>query len=224
MKVSRCISLSLLTLTFASQMYSQSSYLEKGQSGIGISGDFSSNQSASATGGSLGYSINSVLDAGLSISNISPSQKLDGQILYAAAVALSLTFTAIKQDQTNPISLSFSAADLSYKYTSPALDQNKLPTEPTGFSIGASIYRNIIASPTVKIQPQVGVSYVSVNAEVKDNYGNNVALSNKSPAIDFGFSLLFQTGPTTIIGITPSLGIDKNNTTFDLSAGFVFIL
>ncbi len=224
MKVSQYISLSFLILTFASQMYSQSSYLEKGQSGIGISGNFSSNQSASATGGSLGYSINGVLDAGLSISNISPSQKLDGQDLYAAAIALSITFTAVKQDQTNPISLSFNATDLSYKYTSSALDQNKLPTEPTGFSIGASIYRNIIASSIMKVQPQVSVSYIRVNAEVKDNYGNAVALSNNSAVFDLGFSLLFQTGPSTIFAISPSLGIDKNNSTFDLSAGFVFVL
>ena len=224
MKISQYISLSFLTLSFASQIFCQSSYLEKGQSGIGISGDFSSNQSASATGGSLGYSINSVFDVGLSISNISPSQKPDGQDLYAAAIALSITFTAIKQDQTNPISLSFSAVDLSYKYTSPALDENNLATEPTGFSIGASVYRNIIASPTMKVQPQIGVSYVSVNAEVKDNYGNAVTSSYNSAVFDLGFSLLFQTGPTTIIGITPSLAIDKDYTTFDLSAGFVFIL
>jgi len=224
MKVSHYLSLSFLILTFASQTFSQSVYLEKGQSGIGVLGDFSSNQSASATGGSLGYSINSILDVGLSISNISPLQKLDGREYYAAAIALSITLTAVKQDPTNPISLAFSAADLSYKYTSPALDQNSPTTEPTGFSIGASVYRNITVSPAIELQPQIGISYARVNAEVKDTHGNPVIPGYNSAVFDVGLSLLFHTGPTTLIGISPSVGKDKYHTTFDLAAGFVFIL
>ncbi len=222
--MSRYLLLFFLTLAFASQVRSQSSYLERGQSGIGVSGDFFSNQTASATGGSLGYSINSALDAGLSISNISPSQKLGGQPLYAAAVALSLTFTAVKEDATNPVSLSFRAADLSYKYTSPALSNANVTTEPTGFSVGASMYRNIIVSPTIKLQPETGVYYMRIIAGVKDNYGNIAVPRYNSAVLELGLSILFQTGPTTIIGITPSFELDKDTDTFDLSAGVVFIL
>lgn len=224
MKYSRFFLITLLVFLFSLQLYSQGSFLEKGQSGLGVSGSFSSNKDASAIGGSGGYSVNGIFDFGLSVSKVSLVQKLAGQDFSATVISPFIALNAIKQNETTPISISIGGSYLDYKYSSTALDQSKLTMSASGYSVGVSIFGNITASPTMKVQPQAGVSYVSVEGELKDNYGNSITSESTSTIFDVGFSFLFQTSPTTIFGISPSLGIDKDYNTFGIRAGFVFIL
>ena len=57
----------LLIFTFASPIYSQGIFLEKGESGIILSGYYSSFDDASGLGASIGYTIRGVVDVGIDI-------------------------------------------------------------------------------------------------------------------------------------------------------------
>ncbi len=73
-----CIS----TLTFA-----QSSFLEKGQNGFGISGGFSTNENISGFSGEVGYSFSGIFDLGASISRFGFDQQLGGEDLNATVIS-----------------------------------------------------------------------------------------------------------------------------------------
>jgi len=210
MKVSHFVALSILTLFFMPQVFSQSSYLEKGENGIGISGNYISDQAGKEIGGSFGMALNTFLDFGYSSAKVSLTQKLDGQDISAVVNSPYLTVTLFRQNDSIPVSCAVGAAYLDYKYSSPALSKLFITLEKTGISLDASMYGNIILSPTIKLQPLAGVNYVSVNA------------GTTATIVHLGLSLLIKTGDSMVIGVTPSVGLDKGNNEYELNAAIVF--
>ena len=108
------------------------------------------------------------------------------------------------------MSFAIGVAYVVYKYSSLGLDADFTSLERTGISLNGSLYGNIAVSSTIKLQPSVGVTYISIE--------------NSTTATDFdlGLTVLLQAGDGAIIGIGPSLALDKENTTFEIGAGVVF--
>ena len=224
MKYSKSIFTMLLIVGCSAQLYSQGYYLERGQNGFGISAGFASNKNASSIGGSAGYSASGIFDFGLSISQISFEEKLIGEDVSATALSPFITLHVVKQNETTPVSVALSASYENDSYSSNALDQYNLELSASGITIGALIYGDINTSPTMKVQPSIGLRYFSSESEIKDNSGNSITSKDDGTIVGIGVGLLFQTAPNTIFGISPSIGIHKSNTSFSLSAGLIFIL
>jgi len=205
-------------------LYAQGYYLERGQNGIGIQGVFSSNKDASMIGGSIGFSASGMFDFGLSVGSVSFEEKLLGEEVSATALSPFITLHAVKQNETTPISIALSASYESDSYSSTVLTQNNLELNASGYTIGMSIYGDVQTSPIMKVQPSLGISYFSLESELKDNFGNSITDKETGTVVGIGFALLFQTAPKTIFGISPALSIHKSDTSFNVKAGFVFVL
>jgi hypothetical protein len=211
-------------IAFPSLLLSQGYYVQRGQNAFGIETGYSSNKDASSFGGSLGYSAKGIFDIGLSISQISFVQQLAGEVLSATSLVPSITVHAIKQSEINPFSIAISVSYESDSYSSAALDQNYLKLTADGYTVGATVYGDIETSPTVKVQPSVGLTYFSTTAELKDTYSNSLTTKDDGTVVRAGFALLFQTNEKTILGIRPSIGIHKSESSFLLNAGIIFAL
>ena len=212
-----------LCITFVSIGFSQGAFLERGQSGFGVSAGFSSNKDASGIGASAGYSISGVFDLGLSVARISLDQKLGGYDVSAIAFSPGITFHAVKQDSIGtPISVSLSAGYERDSYSSTALDQFRLSLNGDYFSIGTSIYGNVYISPTTYVQPSAEVAYLTGSSKLSDSNGNSITSDNNTTIFGFSASVVFETSPTTQFGINPGVSINKDNTTFSIRVGFVF--
>lgn len=212
----------LLLIAFNSNLFTQAAYLEKGQSGSSIGARYSSNKDISGitVGGS--YSAYGITEVGISAGRFYFEKKLAEHDLSVFLISPFIAIHAVKQDSVTPISVSLSSSFITHSYSSAALSKLKLSMSDIIFTFGGSIYRNTTLSPTTKLQPSIGVSYVTGNSELKDNYGNSVSIENDATIFNVGFSLLFQTGPTLIFRISPGLVFDKDNKTFAISAGIIY--
>ncbi|KAB2925226.1 MAG: hypothetical protein F9K22_03805 [Bacteroidetes bacterium] len=221
---SKYLAILILAVCGSSLLFSQGQFLERGQNGFGIQGSFSSTDNATSLGGSLGYSASGVFDFGLSISSISFKEKLLGEDVSATALAPFIAIHAVKQNETTPISVSLSASYESDSYSSKALTDNRLELSATGYTIGATIYGNVQTTPTMIIQPSLGVNYFSTEAVLKDSFGNSVNDEETGTVVVIGLAGIFQSTPTTYFGISPSMSIHNDETAFGLRAGFIFRL
>lgn len=214
----------LFTFTFASLAFSQGAYLERGQSGFGVGAAFSSNKDVSGFGGAVGYSASGIFDFGLFVGRLLFEQELAGDELSATSISPFVVVHPVKQDSTTPISVSLSASYDASSYSSDALTKLNLSFNASGWSAGVSVYGNIILSPTTKLQPAAGVSYVSSKSELRDNSGNTLTEDSNATIFGIALSFFFKTGPSTIFRITPTLSFHKDVTTFAVGAGFVFAM
>lgn len=214
----------VLISTFPAVVFSQGYYLERGQSGFGVSGGFSSNKDASLVSGSVGYSAAGTFDFGLSVSQISFADKFLGEEITAMSRSPYVTVHAVKQNETTPFSVALSASYVNDTYSSRALDDNNLEMFSTGYTIGLALYGDVVASPTMKVQPKIGIKYFDSEAEIKDNVGNSITAKEDGTIVGLGFALLFQATSQSIFGISPSVSVNKSNKSFSIDAGFIFIL
>ncbi|MDZ7693611.1 MAG: hypothetical protein U5K69_21245 [Balneolaceae bacterium] len=206
-----CIS----TLTFA-----QSSFLEKGQNGFGISGGFSTNENISGFSGGVGYSFSGIFDLGASISRFGFDQQLLGEDLNATVISPFISFLPIKQDEATPVSFALNGSYQKQFYSNDALSNNDIDMSGNFFTIGASLFTDIDASDAMKIQPRVGVNYITGETKIEDSTGSQTE-SDNSTVFNLGLSLIFDTSPSNSFVVTPSLGFQEDVTTFGLSLSFV---
>lgn len=205
----------LSTLSFA-----QSSYLEKGQNGLGISGGFSTNEDITGFSGGVGYSFSGVFDLGVSISRFGFDQKLLGEDLKATVISPFVTFLPIKQDDSTPVSIGINASYQKQFYSNDALSSNDADVTGNFFTIGASIFTDIEASDGMKIQPTAGFNYITGETKIETSTTSQTE-SDNSTVFNLGLSLIFDSSPSNSFVVTPSLGFQEDVTTFGLSLSFV---
>ena len=206
-----CIS----TLTFA-----QSSFLEKGRNGFGISGGFSTNENISGFSGEVGYSFSGIFDLGASVSRFGFDQQLLGEDLNATVISPFISFLPIKQDDATPVSFALNGSYQKQFYSNDALSNNDIDMTGDYFTIGASLFTDIEASDAMKIQPRAGVNYITGETKIEDSTGSQTE-SDNSTVFNLGLSLIFDTSPSNSFVVTPSLGFQEDVTTFGLSLSFV---
>jgi len=208
---------------YSSLLFSQGEYLDKGQSGLGFSWAYSSNKDASAIGALAGFSVYHVVDLAVSASSVSYVQKLGGYDLSGVAISPSITFYALKRNEEEPISFSMTASYEHDSYSSMALDNANATMDAYGYSIGASLFGAIKLTPSMRLQPTVGATFLALSSELKELTGGTTSEST-TILIEAGCSFIIQFDVKGLIVIEPSIGIDKQVTTFGVQAGYVFIL
>ena len=215
------IILSLLIFgAFSTVSFAQSSYLEKEQNGFGIGGGFSTNDDISGFSGEVGYSFSGVLDFGLSVSRLGFDEQLLGEDLNATVISPFVSYIPIKQDESIPVSFSLGGFYQKQLYTNDVLDDNNIDVTGDYFTIGAALFTDVEASDAMKVQPKVGVNYITGETKVEDSSGS-VSESDNSTVFNLGVSLIFETSPSNSFVVTPKLGIQEDVTTFGLSLSFV---
>lgn len=218
----RLLFISLLFLFGVNSLLAQGAFLDKGKSGFGVGAAFSTNEDISGFGGAASYSFVGIVDLGLFVGRFSLEEKLAGYDVSATAISPFINVHVIKQDEDIPLSIAIGGSYEADSYSSEALDILNWELTGSYFSFGGSIYGNIPISETGKIQPSLGVSYVTGESEVKDNSGNSVTTDDNITNFDIALSIFFKTSSSTIFRITPVVGFNKDNTTFALGAGFIF--
>lgn len=211
---------SLIFGAFSTLSHAQSSYLEKGQNGFGISGGFSTNEDISGFTGEVGYSFSGVFDLGLSLSRFGFDQQLFGEDLNATVISPYVSYLPIKQDDSIPVSFSLNGSYQKQLYSNDVLDENDIDMSGDYFTIGASLFTDVEASDAMKIQPRAGVNYITGETKIEDSSGST-SESDNSTVFNLGVSLIFETSPSNSFVVTPSLGIQEDVTTFGLSLSFV---
>ncbi len=204
----------VLSIPLADVAFSQGEYLQKGQSGIGISAGYTSNKDATGFGGEAGYSIGSIFDIDMSISRGSFAQLMDGDKLSVSAFTPGVTLHVRPDSNNIPI---FESISMAYETDSYSANYYGAPSTGHAFSFGTSISANIYEdTPDYYFQPLVGVAYVIGSVE-----GESTTAQAQTTEFLFGASLVYKISPTYILAIQPAVEVDKNQTTFSVSAGFV---
>jgi len=209
-----------LCLGFMASALAQSTVLEKGQNGFGISAGFASNEDISGFSGSFGYSFSGVFDLGVTIGRFGFDEQLFGDDLNLTSISPYASYYIVKQDERTPVSFSIDGSYHREIYSNRALSDFDIDMTGNFFSIGASLYSMFVSSETMKIQPGVGFSYITGELKIQDEF-ESVTESDNTTVFSLGLSLIFETSPTNIFVVTPSLGIGDNVTTFGVSLSFI---
>lgn len=207
-----CIS----SLTFA-----QSQYLERGQSGFGLNGGFSSNENLSGFSAQVGYSISGVFDVGISGSRFGFEQQLLGEELNATVISPFVSYLVIKQDESRPLSVSLNGAYQREIYTNDVLSNNNIDMTGNNFTFGVSLFSDFQASEAITIQPEIGASYITGETEATDSSGIILSSSVSTAVYNFGLSLIFESSSNNDFVVSPALSIQDEITTFGLSLSYI---
>jgi hypothetical protein len=206
---------------FSCSIYGQGAYLERGQSGFGIGGGFSTNEDVTGIGGSVGYSVNGIFDFGIGVESFSFDQKLLGADLSATVISPSLTFYALKQNDEIPLSFAIGAGYDWQMYSNDVLDDFNIDMTGGFFSIGGSLFGYFKASESFRIQPSIGFSYITGEVKLEDNAGNEESEKDDTTVFGIGLGLAFNISPKNIFVISPRVGISEGTTTFGVGLSFI---
>jgi len=198
--------------------HAQSFVLDKGQSGFGITGSFSTNDDISGFTGGVGYSFSGVFDLGISVGRFGFDQQFFGEDLNATTISPYASYFVVKQDEQTPVSFAVNGSYERQMYSNDVLSDFDIDMTGSFFSIGASLYRMIEASETMNIQPAIGFSYITGEIKIEDST-ESITESDNTTFFALGLSLIFRTSPTNTFVVTPTLGFGDDVTTFGLTLG-----
>lgn len=209
-------------MVFTITVFSQGVFLDRDQSGFGIGVGFATNKDVTGFEGSVSYSVSGIFDFGISVDRFGFDEKFLGKDLSAIVIAPSVSFYAFKQNEDIPISLAI-AADYEWQnYSNEALDNYNIDMSGRYFSIGTSLFVYFKPSIYMKIQPSLGVTYVTGEGIVEDHNGNKQTEDSNATIFDIGLSLAFDTSPDNIFVIKPHVSINKGTTSFGLGLALIF--
>lgn len=205
-----------ILILFSSVMFGQGAFLERGQSGLGVGVGFSTNENSSSFGVSLGYSISGIVDLGFSVERVNADNDL-----HATAVSPSLSFYPLKQNESVPFTLGFGFGYQSQELSSDSFGGYDVEISGDYYSIGASLQRTIYASDRSRVQPMIGVSFVTGTTKVKTSWGSGES-EDDATGFSLGLAGIFDVSPKTIFALTPQIGISEGVTSFGVNIAFIF--
>lgn len=201
----------LLCIGITASALAQSSFLEKGQNGFGISGGYSSNKDLSGFTWSAGLSSSGVFDLGISVGRFGFDNQPPGRGLRATTITPYASYFAIKQDEQMLVSIAVNVSYQKQTYSNKTI--RDFDMSGNYFSIGASLYRIFEASKEMNIQPGIGFTYITGALKVN----NSSQPVENTAIITLGLQFIFHNSPTNILVVTPLLGIGDNATTLGLT-------
>lgn len=206
----------LILILFSSAIFGQGAFLERGQSGLGVGVGFSTNKSSTGFGGSLNYSISGIFDLGISV-----SQSNSDHDLSVTVVSPTISYYPLKQNEYAPFTIAFSLGYGSEKFSSDSFDDD-MKMSGEFFFIGATVHRTLIdALSTTKIQPMIGVTYVTNTTKIEDEWGAE-KIGNGNLGLSLGVAWLFTISSKSILVMTPHIGFSEGPTSFGVDVAFIF--
>jgi hypothetical protein len=173
--------------------YSQGEYLSQGQSGIGASIDYATNDLINAYGGTLGFSYKGIIDLNLAFTTIDHG---DGNTI-SRSISPGITVYLMKQNSENKrptIGLFYSYSNNSTRHWvfKPGPDDS--------FAFGVMVARQAIPSKKIILQPTIGISYIKAKT------------GSISSNLSIPFGLRISTN--IIIAIIPSVAFQFPKSTY----------
>jgi len=207
--------------------FSQGSYLKKGQTGFGLSGSYATNSAAQGFSGTAGAALGGIFDLAFSLGRVTykPGSSLDFLDLKATSFVPEIRGHIIKQNSSaSPVSVTVSAGYARDSFSSPDLDVEGLEMWANSLLLGATVYRDVPLLKGVYLQPSAGISYTSTSVKFRDE--NGATLSGDDSLVSFGLGLpiVCAVSEKALLVAVPSLTFDKDNTTFGISVGLVYVL
>ena len=209
-----------MSFGFIVSVQAKSSFLEKGQNGIGINGGLATNEDLTGFSTGAGYSFSGVFDLGISVGRVGFDQQFFGEDLNATTVSPFSSYLIVKQDEQIPVSFALNGSYQRQIYSNRVLSDNNIYMTGNYFTIGASLYSMVEVSDAMEILPSIGFDYITGSLKVEDTTGSE-SESDDSTLFTLGLSLIFQTSPTNTFVVTPSIGFGDDVTTFGLSLSLI---
>ncbi|MCX6574556.1 MAG: hypothetical protein NTX99_11280 [Candidatus Aminicenantes bacterium] len=213
-----------LFLLSASAAFSQGNFLKKGQYGLGLSGAYATNSSASGFSGTAVVTLGGIFDlsfgAGHAVFDTAEFGDLTSNFLTPE-----LRAHVIKQNSSkSPVSLSLSFGFAKDDFASPELEPAGIGAMwANSFVLGATVYRDVPLSGKLSLQPYVGVSHTSSTFKLTV-ISTGVTWSDKDGMAAFlvGLPVVYSFSERALLVLQPGLTFDKDATTFAVSLGLVY--
>jgi hypothetical protein len=204
--------------------FGQGNFLKKGQSGLGLSGAYATNSSASGYSGTAAVTLGGIFDLSFGAGH-AVFDSADYGDLTSNSLTPELRAHVIKQNSSkSPVSLSLSIAYAKDDFASPELEPAGIGAMWTNsFIMGATVYRDVPLSGKLYLQPYVGVTHTSSTFKLTV-VSTGVTWSDKDAMVSFnvGLPLVYALSLRTMLVLQPGLTFDKDATTFAVSVGLVY--
>jgi hypothetical protein len=204
--------------------FPQSSFLKKGQSGIGLTGAYVTSSSATGFTGTAGFGLGGVFDLSIGVGRaaVDDSPLAD---LEAKTFEPQITVHALKQNSsTSWLSLSFSAGYARDNYSSPDLDAVSFTMWSESFLIGATIYRDVPLGSKLYLQPFVGGGFANTTLKIRNADGLTARNQDDVWSLSAGLPLVYGFSGRALLVVEPGLVTNKNATTFTAALSLVYIV
>ena len=193
MNMRRLLFIVSLLLSPAKLAIGQGEYLNRGQSGIGASIDYASNDLVRAYGGTLGFTYKGTLDLDLGFTTIDYG---DGNTI-SRSISPSVTLYLAKQraDNRRP------TIGLFASYSNNSTRHWVFKTGPDdGFSFGVMVAHQVLRSDKILFQPTIGFSYIKAQS---------IAISG-----NFSIPIGIRLADGDILALVPSVSFQSPNTSY----------
>ncbi len=204
-----------LVLLSSNLLSAQGEYLRRGQSGLGIGFAVARNNGSFGLGGSLGYSVRGIFDAGFSLEQVSLSQQTNNKDISAVVVSPSIAFHARKDSGGYPIG----TVHASYQYQS----YSGAPVTGNFFAFGATIRATFPISSKALVQPAVDVSVLTGTTTYNNSALYPQETTDTKPIGIVSISFIEHSSEANLVVVSPAIAFDKDNTTIGASLSLVFV-
>ena len=212
-----------LFLLLATSAFPQGNFLKKGQSGLGFSGAYAANRSASGITGTTGVALGGIFDIsfGLGWARYGSEDLTD---LKATSLSPQLRAHVIKQNSSrSPVSLTLAVGHARDNFRSPDLAEAGYTYKANSLFVGAAISRDVRFSAKVFVQPYVGLTHTSTTYTLIDDLGRMFSDKGGLASFELGLPLVYAFSWRTLLVVQPGLTFNKDTTTFAVSLGLVYV-
>jgi hypothetical protein len=204
--------------------FAQGNFLNKGQYGVGLSGAYITNSDAAGFMGAAVVALGGIFDLSFGVGRAAYDDAQELADLKATTLSPELRAHVIKQNSSkSPVSLSLSIGHSRDNFSSPDLDVVGYTFKANSLVVGATLFRDIRLSRRIMVQPAVGLTHTSSTFKLTNDLGQT--LSDKDGILSFqvGLPFVYERSWRTLIVIQPGLTLNKDQTTFTVSVGFVYV-
>lgn len=226
----RSVSMGILSFVIvmggAAAARAQSSYLKRGQYGIGLSGVYATNSGASGFSGTAGVGLAGIFDLSLSLGGAKYEPgSLQLPSLKATSIATGLRAHVIKQNSSrSPVSLAVAVGYARDNFRSPDLAAAGLDMWANTVEVGGTVYRDVRLARRAYLQPFAGISYEATTLKLQNAAGLTVSSKDDLASINAGLPLVYDLSQRALVVVEPALRVNRDTTTFSVSAGLVLRL
>lgn len=208
--------------------FPQSSFLKKGQYGLGLSGAYATNSAAHGLSGTVGVGLGGIFDLSFSAGHVGYDDPGEFTELDATSLAPQLTAHVVKQNSSkSPVSVSVSVGYARNNFSSPDLDLIDYKMWMNTFMIGGTVYRDVRLARNAYLQPYAGIGYSSTSLKIADPSSYTVSADDSLVSLGLGVPVVYGITAKALVVVQPGLTFDLEkggHTTFAISAGLVYIL
>jgi hypothetical protein len=211
----------LLCIMLTINIYSQSSFLNEGQSGLGIGGLVFSDKNGTGFGGTIGYSLYGVFDLGFSIDRYEYKEKDLGEDLSVITMTPSINYFIVKQNGGTPLSVTLHAGYDKYKFYNYAYEQNNIKVKGDFYFVGGSVLGDFMTVNSITIQPSLSIYYTWGEFNIDYNSYKETQ-EDELTSFTFKLALIYETIRSNKFVIAPRVSLSEGTTSFGIGLTFIF--